>query len=80
MDTSYTWHINDYDGLIFKSRRMLSTAKSYILVLIWPEEMNVLHEDMLNAERRGIKAAIIHYGATNLKIRQLYQHPGNQFC
>jgi sugar-specific transcriptional regulator TrmB len=75
MDTSYTWHIKDYDSLILKAKRMFDTAQKTVLLLIWPAEMEVLSKTILNTEARGVKIAVIHYGATNIKIRQLYRHP-----
>lgn len=75
MDTSYTWHIKEYEGLILKIKRMLSTARETLLLMIWPMEMNVLLESIREAEDRGVKIAVIHYGTTNIKISQLYIHP-----
>ncbi len=75
MDTSYTWHIKDYDGLILKAKRMSDAARGSLLLSIWPPELKMLLESLHNAEERGVKIAVIHYGATNIKIRQLYIHP-----
>lgn len=75
MDISYTWHIKEYDGLIHKAKRMLDTARTSILLSIWPPEIKPLAEAIKNAEGRGVKIAVIHYGAANLKIKQLYIHP-----
>jgi len=75
MDTSYTWHIKDYDGLIHKAKRMIDTARSSILLSTWPPEIKLLAESLYRAEDTGIKIAIIHYGAANVKIKQLYIHP-----
>lgn len=75
MDTSYTWHIKEYDGLIHKARRMLDTARSSILLSIWPPEINLLSESLYSAEERGVKIAVVHYGAASVKIKQLYIHP-----
>jgi sugar-specific transcriptional regulator TrmB len=75
MDTSYTWHIRDYDGLILKAKRMFSTAQDTVLLLTWPMELKVLLDPIREAEQRQIKTAVIHYGATNIKIKQLYIHP-----
>jgi len=75
MDTSYTWHINKYDGLIHKARRMIDTARSSILLSVWPPEITLLTDSLKNAEERRVKMAIIHYGAASLKIKQLYIHP-----
>ncbi len=75
MDTSYTWHIKDYEGLLLKAKRMISTARATILVSIWPPEVKQLLEELQSASARGVRIAIIHYGPANIKIRQLYVHP-----
>jgi len=75
IDTSYTWHIKEYDGLLLKARRMISTAETSLLMQLWPEEMKHLFEAIVEAEIRGVKIAILHYGATNLKVGQVYKHP-----
>ncbi|MEE8329316.1 MAG: helix-turn-helix domain-containing protein [Thermodesulfovibrionia bacterium] len=71
----YTWHINDYEGLILKAKRMLDTSRDIILLSIWPEEIKKLTKSISEAETRGVKIAIVHYGATNIKFGQLYRHP-----
>ena len=75
MDTSYTWHIKNYDDLISKAKRMLNTARTSILLSIWPSEADPLLSAIQNAETRDIKIAVIHYGPTKAKINQLYIHP-----
>jgi len=75
IDTSYTWHIREYDSLLIKARRMINTAEATLLIQSWSEEMRPLYEALENAETRGVKIAILHYGATNLKVGQVYKHP-----
>jgi len=75
IDKSYTWHIKKYDSLLLKARRMINTAETSLLIQLWPEEMNCLFEAIMDSELRGVKIAILHYGATNLKVGQVYKHP-----
>ncbi len=75
IDTTYTWHIREYDSLLLKARRMINTSESNLLVQLWSEEMKLLLESMEKAEKRGVKIAILHYGATNIKVGQIYKHP-----
>ncbi len=75
IDTTYTWHIREYDSLLIKARRMISTSESTLLLQLWSEEMIPLIEYMEKAEERGVKIAILHYGATNVKVGQVYKHP-----
>jgi sugar-specific transcriptional regulator TrmB len=71
----YTWHINDYTGLITKAKRIIDTSQMTVLLSIWPTEFEVLEKSISDSESRGVKFAIIHFGATNKKIGQLYRHP-----
>lgn len=73
--TSYTWHIKDYDSLILRAKRMFDTSHETVLLSIWPVEIEVLLKSIREAEARGVKVAIVHYGASNIKIGQLYRHP-----
>ena len=75
LDTSYTWRIKDYSSFILRGSRMIDTARETILIMIWEKEMNTLSENLLDAEQRGTKVAVVHYGATNIKITSLYRHP-----
>jgi sugar-specific transcriptional regulator TrmB len=75
VDTTYTWHIKEYDNLIIKARRMLKTARESVLLLLWANEMEALNYSLQNAEGRGIKLAVIHYGPTDMRIKTIYRHP-----
>lgn len=73
--TSYTWHISDYEGLIAKARRIIETTQKNMLLSTWRQEAKALIMSLNNAEKRGVKIAIIHYGAPNITCGQLYRHP-----
>jgi sugar-specific transcriptional regulator TrmB len=75
MDTSYTWHINDYESLILKAERMVNTAQHTILLSVWPPELSVLYNVLHHSEERGVKVAVLHYGTTSVKVGQVYHHP-----
>jgi sugar-specific transcriptional regulator TrmB len=75
IDTSYTWHIKDYEGLILKAKRMLDTSQQTVLLSIWPPEIEAMVKSISDAETRGVRVAIVHYGTTNIKLGQLYRHP-----
>lgn len=75
MDRGYTWHIKDYEGLIHKSRRMIAAARGALLLSIWPQEMSFLADSLHHARERGVKTALVHYGAPEISIAQLYVHP-----
>ncbi len=75
MDTSYTWHIKDHEGLVLKAKRMLDTASENIILSIWPDEAKLLIESLEEAVSRNVKIAMLHYGPASLKIKQTYIHP-----
>jgi sugar-specific transcriptional regulator TrmB len=76
LDTSgYTWHIREYDNCILRARRMIDTAEESLLLLVWPEEMNALVGALSQADLRGIRTAVVHYGQTDVKMSCLYRHP-----
>lgn len=75
IDTGYTWHIKEYNNFIRRGQRMIDTARETIIMLVWPEEMTAFSGALLKAEARGVKVAVVHYGATGLKIARLYRHP-----
>lgn len=75
MDTSYTWHVKEYENLILKVERMLKTADHTILLSIWPAEINRVFDALTHAEERGVSVAIVHYGASSFSIGQTYLHP-----
>jgi sugar-specific transcriptional regulator TrmB len=74
IDTNYTWHMNDYDDMILRAKRMFGNARETAILLIWPDEVSRLMEDLTQAQERDIKIAVIHYGPTNMKAGQVYRH------
>ncbi len=78
IDTSYIWHIRDYEGLILRARRMVDTAERTMGLILWPQEMDALRAEIHRAEERGIKMAVVHYGPTSLRVRQVYRHPPDE--
>lgn len=75
LDTNYMWHIKNYETLLQKAKRMISTARESLLILLFKEEMIELSEHLNEAVQKNVKVAIIHYGFTELKLSQLYIHP-----
>ncbi|MBI5195605.1 MAG: TrmB family transcriptional regulator [Nitrospirae bacterium] len=78
IDTSYTWHMGDYEGLIVKAKRMISTAEKTIIISVWPAEFETLSASLIDAEARGLKVAVLHYGATHIKVGRIYRHPAEE--
>jgi sugar-specific transcriptional regulator TrmB len=75
IDTSYTWHMGNYEGFMVKAKRMVSTAEKTIIISVWPAEFEALSASLIDAEARGLKIAVLHYGATHIKAGRIYRHP-----
>jgi sugar-specific transcriptional regulator TrmB len=74
IDTTYTWHIKDYESLILRAKRMIETTRNSLLLSIWSTEFEVLTDSLGGAQARGVRIAIVHYGVTNIKFGQTYYH------
>jgi sugar-specific transcriptional regulator TrmB len=74
-DISYIWNIREYDYLIDKALRTTKEARETLLVSAWHEEMALLTAALREAEQRGVKVAVVHFGRVKEKAGQLYTHP-----
>ncbi len=70
-----TWNIIDYDFLIEKTRTLIDKATHTLLISIWKDEFLRLEDPIRNAEKRGVRVAILHFGNAGMKIGKIYQHP-----
>lgn len=74
IDTNYTWHMKDYEDIILRAKRMVNTARETALLMVWPDEAEQLMEEVTEAEQRGLRIAVIHYGPTTMKTGNVYRH------
>ncbi len=70
-----TWNIIDYDFLIEKAKTLIDKSINTLLISIWKDEFLMLEETIRNAEKRGVRVAILHFGNAGLKIGKIYHHP-----
>lgn len=69
------WNISDYDHLIDKANRMIDNAKDVILISLWPQELDHLEKALLQAQERGRRIALVHFGLPQKGVGQVYYHP-----
>lgn len=74
-ELSYIWNITEYDYLIDKARRMIEGASKTILVSTWKDEFALIGDKIKDALKRRVKVAVIHFGPSDSKLGQIYQHP-----
>lgn len=54
---------------------MIEAAEKVLLLSIWADELQLLEGELKDAERRGVRIALVHFGAPQRRIGQLYHHP-----
>lgn len=74
-ELGYIWNISDYTHLIDKASRMIDAAKRVILISVWSEELEKLESALLQAEKRGVRIALVHFGVPQKWVGQVYYHP-----
>lgn len=74
-EPGYAWSILDDESLILKAQRMIQEARSVILLSIWPHEFEKLEAALREAEGRGVRIAVIHFGLPMQWVGQIFQHP-----
>lgn len=72
---SFIWNISDHDALLDRARRMILKAKDTLLISLWREEADRLGGLIAEANARGVRTAVVHYGQPQLEIGQVFMHP-----
>lgn len=72
---SSIWNITDGDYLIEKSISMINEAKTTLMLSLWKEELALLEPALAKALKRKVQVAIVHFGAPESKLRQIFAHP-----
>jgi sugar-specific transcriptional regulator TrmB len=67
--------MSDYDMLIDKASRMIQGARTSVLVSAWKEEFNQLAPLVANAQKRKVRAAVVHFGKPDVQSGQFFLHP-----
>jgi HTH-type transcriptional regulator, sugar sensing transcriptional regulator len=74
-EASYIWNITDHDYLIERALRMISGAKSALLLSVWKDDFMLLEPALKEASRRKVRMAIVHFGNTLSNLKQIFIHP-----
>jgi HTH-type transcriptional regulator, sugar sensing transcriptional regulator len=72
--SDYIWHFNGKDSIMNKAKAMIKNAKKNIYLSLWAEEYNNLHEDLLDADKKGVHIVSVLYGDIEDKIGKIYYH------
>lgn len=69
------WNISDYNYFIDKSKKIINKSSKEVLISIWKEEFTLLEDTLKRTLEKGINLAIVHFGYTTFKLKNLYLHP-----
>lgn len=69
------WNISDYNYFIDKAKTIINKSLKEVLISIWSEEFTLLKDTLKKTIEKGINLAIVHFGYTNFKFKNLYLHP-----
>lgn len=68
------WPLLDDSQVQIKTLDNIHQAKKSILVSLWPEELAWSERALLDAETRGVRIALVHFGEPTRKIGATYHH------
>lgn len=75
VEADFIWQLDEADAVLDKARQLLQDARHTVLVSLWPEELAALRDDLRDAESRGVRIALVHYGVPAESIGATYHHP-----
>ncbi|MBA3073169.1 MAG: TrmB family transcriptional regulator [Anaerolineae bacterium] len=71
------WDIRGCDEIFYRVNEVIGRANNQILMEIWEEDVNEIHEALETASNRGVSISIMAYGKPDLPFAQVYTHePG----
>jgi sugar-specific transcriptional regulator TrmB len=70
----YIWNLSGRQEIMRRIIEFINQAKASIYLSVWDEEVAEIKESLYQANKRGVKMSIVHYGKTHLGIGQEYRH------
>lgn len=71
----YVWNIHGREALLERALHLLGRGEQTALVSAWDEELTVLADAIAAAHGRGMRVAVIDYGALAIEADAVYPHP-----
>lgn len=73
-ELDYIWHIKKYNNIFAKCRTLINAAEEELLVQVWDEELSEIEEDLLDAEKNGIKLAVVYFSDKKAAFKNYVNH------
>ena len=71
----YVWNVHGRDALVARALDLLGRAERTVLLSAWDEELGALAATIAAAHQRGVRVAVIDYGALAIEADAVYPHP-----
>ncbi len=71
----YVWNVHAREELLERTIHLLARAEHTVLLSAWDEELGALAGPIAAAHRRGVRIAVIDYGALAIEADAVYPHP-----
>jgi HTH-type transcriptional regulator, sugar sensing transcriptional regulator len=68
------WHISGKKQLLDKLKDIIDSARSEIIISLWPREAAEVKDNLLEAQDRNVKITSIQFGEISLNIGKVFQH------
>ncbi len=77
-DADFVWQLDSDEQVFDKTRQLIGQAHTALLVSLWPQEVEKISDDLRDAEKRGVKIALVHFGKMQLSIGATFYHPAEE--
>jgi len=74
-EVGYVWNVHGREVLLERAGDLLGRAEQSVLVSAWDEELGTLAAAIAAAHARGVRVAVIDYGALAVEADAVYPHP-----
>lgn len=70
-DVDFTWNLKGYKTLVEKMVNVIESAGHSLLVSLWPDEMVLLGDGLVEAEKRGVDVIAAIFGECDAHLSQI---------
>ncbi len=73
---NFIWHLSERAAIIRKVIEFIDSAADHLFLSVWDEEVDEITKALSDAQQRGVKITIVHFGKKLLGLGNEYQHGG----
>lgn len=72
------WPLLDHTQVQSRAGDLIRSTTDALLISLWPNELSWCEEALRDADKRGVKIALVHFGEPRITIGATYHHPVEQ--